>query len=178
MKTITLNATIGNRDNSFSFNYKMDVELPQDIHPSVEGMLNKGFGELLRDKFSTFKIKAVGDTPERDATPQEKDVHTRKSELALQTGTYQFGGFGTRISPEDKAMKASLKDAGYTVKKDSSIEEMLEKATKDLALAQEKEFDIEMIQKVEAALKASEVYKTTLKANLPKKATDIAGISL
>ncbi|MCK4501308.1 hypothetical protein KAU11_12480 [Candidatus Babeliales bacterium] len=184
MKKVTLTATIGNREGTFSFNYSMDVEIDAslnnslDSYASIEGLLNKGFGEILRDKFSTYKIKKVGDEPERDATPEEKDIWTKKAEKALQDGTYQFGGIGSRLSPEDKAMKASLKDAGYPVKKESSIAEMLEKATKALAASQEKDFEPEMIEKVEAALKASEVYKTTLKANLPKKAVSFDKVDL
>jgi hypothetical protein len=178
MKKITLNANIGNRDNTFSFDYEMSLEIPKDSHASVEGLLNKGFGEILRDKFSTFKIKAVGDTPERDATPEEKDAWTRKTEKALQDGTYTFGGFGARLSPEDKAMKAALKASGHPVKKDDTIENVLEQATKALAEEQEKDFTPEMVEKVRAMLKASEVYKTELKNAKPKKAADLSELSL
>ena len=178
MKKITLKATIGNNTNSTSFDYEMDVELADDSHASIEGLLNKGFGEILRDKFSTYKIKKTDSEPERDATLEEKNIWTKKAEKALQDGVYQFGGIGSRLSPEDKAMKASLKDAGYTVKKDSSIAEMLEQATRDLAKSQEKDFDETMIEKVESALKASEVYKTTLKANQPKKAVNFDKVDL
>lgn len=174
----TLTANIGNREGTYNFSYSMDVELSDDVHPSVPGLLNKGFGETLRDKFSTFKIKKTDSEPERDATPEEKDVYTRKAEKALQDGTYPFGGIGTRQSPEEKAMKAALKDAGYVVKKADSIEDKLEEATKALAESQNKTFDKSMIEVVEKALKSSEVYKTTLKANQPKKAVDLGGLEL
>ena len=184
MKKVTLKATIGNNTNSTSFNYSMDVEIDDSLNnsldscASIEGLLNKGFGEILRDKFSTYKIKKTDSDPERDATLEEKDAHTRKAEKALQDGTYTFGGVGSRQSPEDKAMKASLKDAGYPVKKGESIEGKLEEVTRIMAKNQEKEFEKGMIAILEKALKDSETYKTTLKANQPKKAIDMTKIGL
>ena len=184
MKTCKLSATISNREGSYSYDYAMNIDLPDDAHGAMEGLLNKGFGEVLRDKFSTYKIAAVGKEgekdykPERTATPEEKHAHTEATRVKLEAGTYVFGGFGARLSPEDKAMKAALKDAGFTVKKGQEISTRLEDCTKALALSQEKEFDPAMVEKVEKALKASEIYKTTLKAAQPKKSTDLDKIEL
>ena len=161
-KSIKLTATIGNRDNTYSYEYTMEVDLPDNHHPAIPGLLQKGFGETLRDKFSTYKIKKTETEPERDATPAEKDKHTRVTEEALRNGTYTFGGGGARLSPEDKAWKAVLKSIGYPVKKGKSIEDTLAKATRGIAKAQNKTFEPDMVEAVKASLRERDVFKDEL----------------
>ena len=81
--TITLQATISDRKGTYSYDYEWDMPVPKGITPVQEGLLQKGFGETLRDGFSTH-----------EGSPDEKDAVARKRLAEFKAGTYKFGGGG------------------------------------------------------------------------------------
>lgn len=173
MKTVKLAATIGNREGTFSFDYSMDMEIPVNAHASMEGLLQKGFGEILRDKFSTFKIAKDGDKPERDATPEEKDAHTRSKLEELVKGTYSFGGRtgGKILSDEDYALKEALTTLKVKFKKGESVEQCILRVVGEVPEGSDP-FDEETLEKRKNGLieklHKMETYKLALKSRKEK----------
>jgi hypothetical protein len=82
------------------------------------GLLQKGFGEILRDASSTCKVKnAAG--KEIDPSPMDRNSAVKARLAKLQDGTYVFGGGGTRgpsLSIETAAWLAYFKSKGCTIK--------------------------------------------------------------
>jgi hypothetical protein len=118
MNTLKLEASIGARDNSWGFDYSWECPVPNGLTKIHQGLLQKGFGEILRDASSTCKVKdAAGN--EIDPTPEDRNRAVLARLAKIQDGTYVFGGGGTRgpsLSVEVAAWIAYFKSKGCTVK--------------------------------------------------------------
>lgn len=174
MKKVTLEANIGDRKGTYNYTYQWETEVDNSVSDTLIGLMQKGFGETLRDKFSTLATVKDADGNEVDATPEDKDKHTREALSRLKDGSYTFGGRGPTMSPEDKAMKEILKAAGVKWTKGMEVDDGVTAYTKALAAEQEKEYTEDMDEKVRAALvklpaykKAVEHYKTQGKPAAP-----------
>ena len=89
------------------------------------------------------------------------------------------GGGGSRLSIEDRALKAALL-AKLSFEKKETISEALERYTKAIAKGQDKDFEEGMIDKVKTALEATKVYINTIELEQSKlvKEDDMGGLSL
>lgn len=108
-REVQLTCKIGDRAGTYSYSYEWNLDVPVGISPIMEGLMQKGFGETLRDAFSTFKKKENG--VELDASPSEKHQATLNRLGKLKDGSYVFGagGGGGGQSPEVKGWLAFFK---------------------------------------------------------------------
>lgn len=112
MKTLTLSATINPRGSSKEYTYSWGMDVPEGLTYVQQGILKKGFGELIRDAFSTF-----------DGVEAAKDNAAQKRLEELKAGTYSFkGGSGGGYSITTKAWikffaQIKHKENGAAVKK-------------------------------------------------------------
>lgn len=91
---LKLEASIGDRQNTWNYDYTWDCPVPEGLTTTHEGLLQKGFGELLRDASSTCKAKnAAGQDIE--VTPEHRNTAVLARLAKFKDGTYVFGGGGT-----------------------------------------------------------------------------------
>jgi hypothetical protein len=118
-KTLKLEATIGDRQKTYSYSYEWDCPIPEGLTAIHEGLLQKGFGETLRDAFSTLKAVKGADGLDYEATPSDKDKATDERLARLIDGTYVFGGGGgggPKQSPTTKGWIAYFNSKASKVK--------------------------------------------------------------
>ena len=89
------------------------------------------------------------------------------------------GGGGSRLTIEDRALKAALL-VKVSFEKKETIGEALERYTKAIAEGQGKDFEPEMVKKVQAALENTPVYINTIELENSKlaKVDDMGDLSL
>ena len=119
-------------------------------------------------------------TKKDGSTDQDRLDCAKKVAKTIQSGEMpKSGGGGSRLSIEDRALKASLL-VKLSFEKKETIEEALERYTKAIAKGQGKDFEPEMVEKVKTALKGTEVYLDTIKLENAKlnKVDDMGDLSL
>lgn len=93
--TLKLQCTIGSRPKgSYEFTYEWDMPVPEGLTYTQEGLLQKGFGEIMRDATSTAK-GTNADGLQVDPTPEDRDKAGQDRLQKLKAGIYQFGGGGS-----------------------------------------------------------------------------------
>lgn len=92
MQTLKLQCTIGSRPKgAYEFTYKWDMPVPAGLTYTQEGLLQKGFGEIMRDATSTAKgTNASGLAI--DPTPDDRNKAGKDRLEKLKAGIYTFGG--------------------------------------------------------------------------------------
>jgi hypothetical protein len=99
----------------------------------------------------------------KDETEEKREAERVKTAEEIKAGKIPAGGGrGSSLTPEDKALRDCLSAKAKRLKGES-LEDHLERITKELAKAQGKDFDAGMVEKVKAHLVASDLYKTKLK---------------
>ena len=118
MKTLKLAASIGDKAKTYSYSYEYNTEVPDGLTTIHEGLMQKGFIEVLRDASSTCKAKDLRGN-DVTPTPAQRNNATLERLAKIKDGSYVFGGGGTRgpaLSIEVTAWLAYFKSKGCTVK--------------------------------------------------------------
>jgi len=119
-------------------------------------------------------------TKKDGSTDQDRLDCAIKVAKSIQSGEMpKSGGGGSRLSIEDRAMKAALL-VKLSFEKKETISEALERYTKAIAKGQGKDFEESMIEKVQNALMGTKVYVNTIELERSKlaKEDDIGELSL
>ena len=119
-------------------------------------------------------------TKKDGSTDQDRLDCAIKVAESIQSGEMpKSGGGGSRLSIEDRALKAALL-VKLSFNKKETIGEALERYTKAIAEGQGKEFEPEMIKKVQTALEGTKVYVNMIELERSKlvKEDDIGEINL
>lgn len=94
MATLKLQCTIGSRPKgTYELTYTWPCEVPEGLTYTQEGLLQKGFGEFMRDATSTAKGTDAQGNP-TEPTPEDRDKAAQDRLKALKAGTYTFGAGG------------------------------------------------------------------------------------
>ena len=108
---LTLVAVIGETARTdYTFKYDWEAEVPVGLTDDLKRLLQKGFGETLRDKFSVYQKTRVlpnGKKVKVDTSPEEKDEYTRVMLEKLKNGTMPWRGT-TTAGPMVANLKAWL----------------------------------------------------------------------
>lgn len=125
------------------------------------------------DRSSASLIKKEGWT---DQDRLDRAIKVAKS---IQSGEMPKSGGGSRLTIEDRALKAALL-VKLSFNKKETIPEALERYTWAIAERQEKEFEPEMVDKVLHALMGTKVYVNTIELERSKlnKTDDMGELSL
>lgn len=98
---LTLVAIIGETARTdYTFKYDWEVDVPVGLTDDMKRLLQKGFGETLRDKFSVYQKTQVlpnGKKIKVDTSPEEKDEYTRGMLERLKNGTMPWRGTTTAV---------------------------------------------------------------------------------
>ena len=88
---VTLTAVIGETARTdYTFRYEWEIDIPKGLTDDMKRLLQKGFGETLRDKFSVYQKTQVlpnGKKTKVATSPEEKDQYTRGMLERLKNGT-------------------------------------------------------------------------------------------
>ena len=119
-------------------------------------------------------------TKKEGSTDQDRLDCAMKVAKSIMSGEMpKSGGGGSRLSIEDRALKASLL-VKLSFEKKESISDALERYTRAIAEGQGKDFQPEMVEKVQHALENTLVYKNTIELEQSKlvKSDDMGELSL
>ena len=119
-------------------------------------------------------------TKKEGSTDQDRLDCAMKVAKSIQSGEMpKSGGGGSRLSIEDRALKAALL-VKLSFEKKETIGEALIRYTMAIAKGQDKDFEHEMVAKVQTALENTEVYLDTIKLENAKlnKVDDMSGLEL
>ncbi len=119
-------------------------------------------------------------TKKDGSTDQDRLDCAVKVAKTIQSGEMpKSGGGGSRLSIEDRALKAALL-VKLSFEKKETISEALERYTKAIAEGQNKDFEPEMVEKVRVALEGTKVYINTIELEESKlaKTDDMGDLSL
>jgi hypothetical protein len=107
-------------------------------------------------------------TKKEGSTDQDRLDCAIKVAKSIQSGEMpKSGGGGSRLSIEDRALKAALL-VKLSFEKKETISEALERYTKAIAEGQGKDFEPEMVEKVQTALEGTKTYKNVIQAEKDK----------
>ena len=167
-------------------NVEVDVANPA-LLSTVVGLLNKGFGETLRDAFSTATVTDVAEDGTKtkrdkdDVTALERHAATSARLEKLEKGTYVFGSRGAAMSDEDHAMKETLKALEVKFPKGTTVAMAVEQYAVEYATEAGVEVNDDnregIIEQVRQALTEMDVYTKTLEARRAKTAPKV-GLNL
>ena len=119
-------------------------------------------------------------TKKEGSTDQDRLDCAMKVAKSIQSGEMpKSGGGGSRLSIEDRALKAALL-VKLSFEKKETIGEALERYTKAIAEGQGKDFEEDMVAKVQTALENTEVYLDTIRLENAKlnKVDDMSELEL
>ena len=122
---------------------------------------------------------SASQTKKEGSTDQDRLDCAIKLAKSIQAGNMpKSGGGGSRLSIEDRAMKAALLTT-FTFEKKETLDEALIRFTKGVAKDQNVEFEESMVDDIITALENTPTYKNVIESEKAKNATNtlMAGIS-
>ena len=152
-------------------NFEFDFdEIPQEsiIAHAMQGI------KIRLDRSSASLTKDAGHS---DQERQDCAIKLAKKYAAGEMP--KSGGGGSRLSIEDRALKAALQSV-FTFQKKETLDNALTRYTEAMAKSQKVDFAPEMLDKVTSALKSTETYKAVIKTEEDKNKTAgaMAGLAL